>query len=326
MAQSIKKISRLVPLLTISGFLGSGKTTLVNRLLKNAVDQRIIVFVNDFGAINIDYDLVETVDSDRVSLKNGCVCCTLNDDLIKNISEFVKQKQPPDAILIEASGIADPRSLDSSLATLERAGLIRLDTKLYIIDADNFDSLSFDDAEEIIDHAAASDIVLINKADLAAKECLENLHDTISKCAPYTTLVETIHSDFPVNLILDFENLVVKNKLNKKTYSTKKPVLNHSDRYRSYSFETKKLVDRNSFQKFAKTLPSSCLRAKAILRFNDHPNEYHVFNLVGFRANLEIKRIANTTIQSQFVAIGLTEKINPAEIEKAFLSTLLPDG
>jgi len=310
-----------VPVLTIGGFLGSGKTTLVNHVLQYANGRRIVVFVNDFGALNIDYDLVKTVESDRISLENGCVCCSLNDDLIKKISEFVKQEQAPDAIVIESSGVADPRALDSSLNILEESGLIRLDSRLYIIDAANYDQFEFEDAESILDNAAVSDIVLLNKVDLLADDKIHKLHDVVISAAPFSTVIDTQHCDLAIDLVFDFNRIPNGRLKNRKVINN---YVNHSERYCSYSYETKQLVDKEKFSAFVKTLPESCLRAKAILKFSDQPDRHQLFNLVGYRASFESKETFDHVLSSQFVAIGLTDKMNVIEIEKAFLKTLSP--
>ena len=137
-----------VPTYSVGGFLGAGKTTFVNDLLSNTTGQRFVVFVNDFGAINIDYDLIETVEEDRVSLANGCVCCTLNDDLIESIVAFCET--PPDAFVIEASGVANPKSLEDSLNALEHAGYAFMKRRVYLMDADQFGGLDYADTEDLI--------------------------------------------------------------------------------------------------------------------------------------------------------------------------------
>lgn len=146
-----------IPATTISGFLGAGKTTLVNKLLSQADGRRFVVFVKDFGAINIDYALVETVEDDRVSLTNGCVCCSLNEDLLKNIVDFTRSETPPDGFIIEASGIADPTALQKSLQRLEAAGYTRTDALLYLIDCDQFGHLGYEETEAVFEQASGSD-------------------------------------------------------------------------------------------------------------------------------------------------------------------------
>ncbi len=304
-----------VPLITIGGFLGAGKTTLVNQILEQAAGQRIVVFVNDFGAINIDYELIQTRDTDRISLKNGCVCCSLNDDLVESVAGFVKQPAPPDAIVIEASGIADPRALDSSLTMLETAGMVRSDAKLYVLDAANFQDLEFDDAETIIDHAAVNDIVLMNKSDLVRPEARGKIHDLLSEAAPYSQLVETVNCDIAIDMV--FGAAPVSNKAAKPSSSALQTP-QHAKTYQSWSCEFHGLLDREKFEVFAMSLPGKCLRAKGILRFSDAPDEPQLFNLVGYRATMEPKVQTEASALIRFVVIGLAETFDAAALEASF--------
>lgn len=307
-----------VPLITIGGFLGAGKTTLVNQILKEAAGQRIVVFVNDFGAINIDYDLVQTRDADRISLKNGCVCCSLNDDLVEAVASFVKQAKPPDAIVIEASGIADPRALDSSLAILEAAGLVRSDAKLYVLDAAAFQDLGFDDAETIIDHAAVNDIVLLNKADLIPPAVCRKIHNLLTETAPYTQVVETVNCDIAADMILGAAPAPNQASKRRQTRKNPAPTAQHHEKYESWSCEFNGLLDREEFEAFAMTLPGKCLRAKGILRFSNAPDRPQVFNLVGYRATLEPKPGTGTDELVRFVVIGLSETFDRQALETSF--------
>ena len=308
-----------VPLISIGGFLGAGKTTLVNQILGQAAGQRIVVFVNDFGAINIDYDLIQTRDTDRISLKNGCVCCSLNDNLVEAVAGFVKQAEPPDAIVIEASGIADPRALDSSLAMLETAGLVRSDAKIYVLDAANFQDLEFDDAETIVDHAAVNDIVLLNKSDLVPPEAREKIRGLLSEAAPYAQVVDTVNCDIAIDMIFG----AASNSGKAFTPPTGElPSAQHDKKYQSWSCEVKGLLDRNKFEIFAMSLPGKCLRAKGILRFSDRPGEAQIFNLVGYRATLEPKSRAATSDLIRFVVIGLAESFDNATLEASFARVL----
>ncbi|MEX2518274.1 MAG: GTP-binding protein, partial [Paracoccaceae bacterium] len=95
----------------VSGYLGAGKTSLVNHLLRNAGGRRIMVMVNDFGALDIDADLLESATEDTITLANGCVCCTMGTELLYALSDALDRRPRPDWLVIEASGVADPRKI-----------------------------------------------------------------------------------------------------------------------------------------------------------------------------------------------------------------------
>ena len=103
--------SSAIPLTILGGYLGAGKTTLINRLLSGDYGKRLTVLVNDFGAINIDADLIAEHAGDTISLANGCACCQLQDDALKQLQELAAMPTPPDHILVEASGAGEPARL-----------------------------------------------------------------------------------------------------------------------------------------------------------------------------------------------------------------------
>ena len=311
-----------VPLSVIGGFLGAGKTTLINRLLRDANGRRMVVFVNDFGALNIDVDLIETRQSDRISLKNGCVCCTLNQDLVRGIATELRaiDTTPPDALLIETSGIADPRALDSSLHALELAGLIRIDAKLYVLDADRFASYPYDEAETVIDHAAASDLVLLNKVDLARASALTHLHATLAEAAPYTRVAETTYCDLPIDCIVTPQSHIEAFKPTR--------VIDHTQRYLSWTHETSVPLSRARFDAFVAQLPRSVMRAKGILFFEESPNLPMVFHLVGHRVSITpfaLQSSATVPSMSRIVVIGTKNGWSAAQMEAA-AAQLQSDG
>lgn len=152
-----------LPLTVISGYLGAGKTTLINRLLAEDHGLKLMVMVNDFGAINIDQALIRTRTKDVIALTNGCVCCTMGADLFMAIGDALDRKPRPDHLIIEASGVADPLAIANTAIAepdLSYAGIITLIDALAIGDL-------LDDpliAPQVMRQIEAGDLTLLTKA------------------------------------------------------------------------------------------------------------------------------------------------------------------
>src|ERR1019366_8139810 len=155
------------PVVVVAGFLGAGKTTLINHILAHAGGRRIAAIVNDFGAINIDAALLEPTADGVIGLRNGCICCSLQGDLLRTIGILLRRTPPPDGIVIETSGIADPAPIVDSLLDPVIWREAPLDSVVGLVDAD--DALAnperWQDALYCAQLAAA-DFVVLNKLDL----------------------------------------------------------------------------------------------------------------------------------------------------------------
>ncbi|MET1412102.1 GTP-binding protein [Roseibium sp. HPY-6] len=307
-----------VPVVTVGGFLGAGKTTLINRILKEVDDERVVVFVNDFGAINIDYDLIETADERRISLKNGCVCCTLNEELIQGIKTFLDEDETPSAFIIEASGISDPRALDSSILMLEQTGTVRLDNRVYLVDAEQFQTSDFEETELVIDHAAAADCIIVNKTDIVSSSALKATVSTLKSASPYATIIESAYGRCPTGMIL--------NKVDRDFTSNFQPgqssVSNHHG-YVSWSRQTYRMISRDRFMEFAKRLPDLCFRAKGQLFFDGEKSGANIFHLVGRRASMENKGFGDNQRQTKIVAIGKSSQMQTGRLDQLFDELLM---
>ncbi|MGB5424420.1 MAG: GTP-binding protein, partial [Desulfobacterales bacterium] len=154
-----------IPVTLIGGFLGAGKTSLLNHVLSENHGVRAAVLVNDFGAVNIDAKLVVGVEGETVSLANGCICCTIRDDLIGACLGLLKRPEAPEHLLIELSGVSDPVPVLNTFMETELGALFSLSSTLAVVDAEQFPRMEREMSDLVHVQIAAADMVVINKVD-----------------------------------------------------------------------------------------------------------------------------------------------------------------
>lgn len=219
------------PILLLTGYLGSGKTTLVNNILTNKKGIKFAVIVNDIGEVNIDADLIQKggvvgqKDDSLVALQNGCICCSLQFDLVEQLSDLVKSNKY-DYIVIEASGICEPEPIARTIASIPNMdekyslhGLPKLDCIVTVVDALRMKSefecgnkldknaLEEDDIENlVIQQIEFCNIVLLNKASEVSRDDLNRIKSIINNLQPGVEIIECDYTN------VDFKNILNTNK------------------------------------------------------------------------------------------------------------------
>lgn len=189
-----------LPVTVIGGFLGAGKTTLLNHLLRASQFRRLAVLVNDFGAINIDVELIANSDGDTISLTNGCACCSIGGDLTAALIRVIEDPVPFDAVVIEASGVSDPWRI-AQVAWADPA--LSLDSVIVLVDAGAClthaaDALLLDSLERQV---RAADLLVINKTDLIDESGRRRVHSWLASLADATPRFETRHGAVPIAML-----------------------------------------------------------------------------------------------------------------------------
>eukprot|EP00889_Picochlorum_renovo_P000431 jgi/Picre1/27461/NNA_000428.t1 len=193
----------------ITGFLGSGKTTLINSILSENHGKKIAIIENEFGEVGVDDGLVLQSQEEVVEMNNGCICCTVRGDLIKILHKLLQRSDPLDAIIIETTGLADPAPVAQTFFVDEYLQAnMRLDGIITVVDAkhviQHLDEEKDEGVEnESVDQIAFADRIILNKLDLVSPEELACVKKRIKAINAPASIYETTHSQVPLQEILD---------------------------------------------------------------------------------------------------------------------------
>ena len=192
-----------IPAVVVTGFLGSGKTTLVNHILRNQQGKKIAVIINEIGDINLDGQLVLTDrDEQIVEFNNGCLCCTVRGDLIDMLGRLRERADRLDGIIIETTGLADPAPVASTFFVSDevRAG-VRLDSFVGVVDARNIET-NLAQSPEAQEQVAFSDIILVNKTDLVDAATMDAVIARLRTLNPVARILPTVQSEVDLAAVL----------------------------------------------------------------------------------------------------------------------------
>jgi G3E family GTPase len=270
------EVSAQIPVLIIAGYLGAGKTTLVNQMLSTATS-RIAVIVNDFGSVNIDAALIAERHDDTIELTNGCVCCVVGESLADVLFAIGDRPQQPDFIIIEASGVADP----SVVASYAHLSGFHLGGVLVLVDAVNAVTTSLDTYVGVTfaRQVRTADLVAITKSDIASSEELQNTRRLVAETAPRTPVIEAS--------AVDLSSLLHLHRA--------EPLTDTTSVHASFStsvLDTSTVTTETSLQGFLNSLSPKTVRVKGIVELRDGTRV--LVQRVGMYASLTTTTLAPT--------------------------------
>jgi len=267
-----------LPVTILTGFLGTGKTTLLNRLLRANHGMRLAVLVNDFGAINIDARLIDYLDEDSISLTNGCVCCSMRGNMVTSTLAVLERPEPPEHLIVEASGIADPIGVAGAFRTSALREQTRVDGIITLVDAEQAQNPRLD-SQLIHDQIRSADVVVLNKVDLVDAPRRAELVGWIRSLAPGARVIEAVDAEVPFEVVMGIDSR-----------EARLPVDGSDGRhlqFDTWSYSTEHPLAYRSVRAALESLPAELFRAKGILALADAPNLPFTLQMVGRRISIE---------------------------------------
>lgn len=322
MSGDMTTVEQRIPATVVTGFLGSGKTTLINRILHERHGRKLAVIVNEFGEISIDGQLVVHDDQAQlVEFNNGCLCCTVRGDLVETLGRLQARAGSLDGILIETTGLADPAPVASTFFVADDVRRnIRLDAFVTVVDAVNLER-NLVQSSEAVEQVAFGDVVLVNKMDLVTPAQAETIERRVRALNPMARIYRMANAEVDLASVLDIGAFELAQKLDIDPSFLEEHEHEHDAAIRSFVLEESRPIDINRLQLWMNQVTQE--------RGEDLYRSKGIFYAHGFRERLVFQSVRmltslrrdqpwreDETPLSQFVVIG--KDIDRAEFAAGF--------
>ena len=292
-----------IPVVIIGGFLGAGKTTVVNQLLRHS-QQRTAVIVNDFGAMNIDEKLILRQDGDVFALTNGCVCCSLGPDFSTTLEQVLALSTPPNRIVVESSGVSDPWRIAQLVKLEQRA---ELEAVVVLADVMCFPTQLSDRwlTDTLTRQISRADLIALSKCDLADGKAKTTARSAIAAIRDDVPVIEISNGELPEIVI----NPATSTRAGRMFASTP------THAFRTWAWRPHGPLDEARLREVLERLPPAVLRGKGFFKLGK-ASQQAVFQLVGRRWSVECRDAPH--VSDEVVLIGTKELPPPEKLEALF--------
>jgi G3E family GTPase len=305
-----------IPLTVVGGYLGAGKTTFINHLLRNCGKRSLAVLMNDFGSVDLDSLLISRRRAQIISLNRGCICCARQTEFVMTLARLRSRLAPLDHVLVEASGISDPARI-AEYADLHG---LRLEAIICVADAEavRVHAASSFNGLRVREQLTAADLLVLNKVDLVTEREKQSVRDWLGEMAPAARIVEASYGRIPPSLVLDWtgERSAALDRVRDLEPTRFTGGGADVDReYSSWSWSRDEALDAGAFRWWVASLPQTLLRGKGVLHFADDPGHRYVFHLAGRRWTLHLGDGWEGGPRSRLVLIGPCGSFDPALLD-----------
>lgn len=313
-----------VPVTLIAGFLGSGKTTFLNHILAGEHGRRVAVLVNDFGDVSIDAELIASADDTSITLTNGCICCTIRDDLVRAVRDVLRREPPPEHLVVELSGIADPGSVLRTFALMERTWPLFVDGVIALVDVEHFPEEGEPHHTLAREQLVLADVVLLNKTDLVTPDRVAELRRRIVGWVPTARVVETVQGEVPLALCLGFG----ADPDHPRDLGHAAEVAERDGHgFSTFTYRTPSMLALEALRATCTELPPGVFRAKGFVHLDARPDHRTVLQIVGRRARIELgEPWGERTPETVIVFIGAREGLDRDALRAAFDACITRPG